>query len=126
DNSGSRHGLYIQSRRSLMFRRKKSNRRKSGGTYIAEALPILGRLGFHQSYELNLEFRFVDTMHPFGPGSLDRLCESFLGTRKLGNITAEEKANMVEVFRKRTVDAYRYAIADAVLTLKLYEAMQQA
>lgn len=74
-------------------------------------------------YALRLEWR--DTMLPFGPASLDRLCRTFLGLGKLDGLDQRDKEDMLRTFRKKTEQAHAYAIVDAVHTLLVHEAMTE-
>ncbi len=66
-----------------------------------------------------------DLMLPFGPASLDRHCQTFLGVNKSDVLTREEKKRMSSTFEQRTPDAYGYAVTDALNTLLVYEQMQE-
>jgi hypothetical protein len=66
-----------------------------------------------------------DTILPYGPGSLDKLAQRFLGVGKCGALTKADKKDMLHTFQTRTADAYGYAAVDAVLTLLVYEEMQR-
>lgn len=68
--------------------------------------------------------RARDTMLPFGPASLDRLSQTFLGLPKSDVLGPGDKQDMLRTFRERTCDAYGYAMVDAVNTLLVYEQMQ--
>jgi hypothetical protein len=72
-----------------------------------------------------IRLRTVDTTLPFGPGSLDRHSQTFLGVRKIDSINAYEKQRMLSTFRSRPSDSFAYAIRDAVLELRLHEEMQR-
>lgn len=74
-------------------------------------------------YQIELGFR--DTNLLFGSGSLDKLGQTFTGIAKCSALSSEEKSHMRRTFQARTADAYGYAISDAILTLKCYEAMQE-
>lgn len=62
---------------------------------------------------------------PFGPGSLDSHCQTFLGIRKSEAITQEDKSHMRRTFCEKSNDAYGYALTDPVNTLLVWEQMQQ-
>src|SRR5262249_26447477 len=47
-----------------------------------------------------------DTALPFGPGSLDKHCRTFLGTGKGETLGQDDKADMRQAFEKKTKDAY--------------------
>jgi hypothetical protein len=84
--------------------------------------PILEYAYLGQNYyEVHVEMR--DTMLPFGPASLDRLSQTFLGLRKSDTLSEEDKRNMFRTFQTRTADAYGYAMTDVVNTLLIYEQM---
>ncbi|HEV8001604.1 MAG TPA: hypothetical protein VGP63_17085, partial [Planctomycetaceae bacterium] len=71
-----------------------------------------------------VRLRTVDTLYPFGSGSLDRLSQTFLRAGKFPGFTPEEKSRMLDMFRKRTSDAYGYAYRDVALTLRVFEEMK--
>jgi hypothetical protein len=74
-------------------------------------------------YRITLETR--DTMLPFGSASLDRHCQTFLGFGKSPAVSQKEKERMLDTFATKPADAYGYALADAVNTLLVYEAMHE-
>ena len=71
-----------------------------------------------------IELATIDTIRPFGTGSLDDLCRTFLGRGKIGDLTPAEKADMRALFRADPARAWAYAIADVVQTLQLLDAMR--
>ncbi len=89
------------------------------GAYRSPAVEYIQALG--NFYRVVLEMR--DTMLPFGPGSLERHSQTFLGIGKCQTISDAEKGRMLETFRARPADVYGYGMVDAVNTLLLYEQM---
>jgi hypothetical protein len=75
-------------------------------------------------YRIALEMR--DTMLPFGPASLDRHCQTFLGLGKNQAISEAEKERMLETFKTKPAEVYGYGMVDAVNTLLLHEQMVEA
>jgi hypothetical protein len=65
-----------------------------------------------------------DTALPFGPGSLDRHSRTFVGLGKCESLTGDDKADMLETFRRKSSDAFGYAIVDAIDTLVVWEQMR--
>jgi hypothetical protein len=72
-----------------------------------------------------VRLRTVDTLFPFGSGSLERLSRTFVGAGKVPAFTTEEKCRMLEMFRERPHDAFGYAYRDVALTLLVYEQMER-
>src|SRR6266404_8821224 len=59
-----------------------------------------------------LRVRTFDTALPFGRASLDALAQTFLGACKVDSIGREDKARMLETFRRMPSAAYLYAAWD--------------
>ena len=78
----------------------------------------------HRGELFAIELTMIDTNGPFGPGSLDELCQTFLGQGKIDEISPAEKRDMRILFRDQPARAYSYAIADAVMPLMLLAAMR--
>ena len=78
-----------------------------------------------ECYELRLNT--IDTNAVCGPAKLDDLARSYLGIAKDQSISDDDKPRMKTVFGdpRRTADAYRYAIQDAVITLLIVEKMEK-
>ena len=83
---------------------------------------------FAQDYDGTLyrvTLKFNDTQKLFGPGSLEAHSRTFLHVGKTNSITTEDKQAMLTTFRRKTDDAYGYAIVDAVNTLFVFEQMER-
>lgn len=104
----------VRSRRLIQFVEYRGRH-----TATAPALEYLWRGG--DLYQVTVSLR--DTGLPYGPAKLQSLAEAFLGVGKCDCLSDEEKGRMLRTFCERTADAYGYAMADAVLTLLLYEQM---
>jgi hypothetical protein len=91
---------------------------------VPDHRPIVEFVETQDGHLYAVRMRTLDTLCPFGPGSLERLSQTFLRTGKFPGFTPEEKGRMLEMFRRRTSDAYGYAYRDAALTLLVYEQMK--
>lgn len=87
--------------------------------------PIVEYLRTNDGRFFAISMSHADTTLPFGAGSLDGHCQTFLNINKNDAITGEQKSRMREVFEQHTHDAYGYALSDAVNTLLVYERMKQ-
>ena len=94
----------------------------SGGSFLP---PVVEAIETPDGHAYLIELEFADTMLPFGGGSLDRLCQTFLGAGKSEAISQSEKENMLSTFQRRTADAYGYAISDVINELLLYQQMKR-
>lgn len=92
---------------------------------VPDYRPIVEFAEADDGYFYAVRLKTVDTLFPFGSGSLERLSRTFLGAGKFPGFTPEEKARMLEMFRDRPHDAFGYAYRDAALTLLVNEQMQR-
>jgi len=90
----------------------------------AFALPPIVEFVLYAGELIPLRLETWDTRLPFGGGSLDELCTAFLGRSKLKLPDDFDKSNMQREFQRRPVDAWSYAIGDALQTLRLLDAMR--
>jgi hypothetical protein len=72
-----------------------------------------------------IRVRTLDTMLPFGSGTLQEHSQTFLRVGKAESFATEDMARMEEVFQRTSELAYAYAVRDCLLTLLLAERMQQ-
>jgi hypothetical protein len=111
--------------RGIVFRHQKrlflAEERAGGHSRSAPVVEYL-RCGslFHA---IRLQTR--DTLLPFGPASLERHSQTFLGLGKCNLLTTEDKRDMLRTFQEKTADAYGYALVDPVNTLLIHEQMVQ-
>jgi hypothetical protein len=107
--------LYLPDRKLLTIA-------SSPGSFLP---PVVDCIVTPDNHAYLIELEFTDTMLPFGGGSLDQLCQTFLGRGKSQAIRQSEKENMLRTFRLRTADAYGYAISDVTNELLLYLQMKR-
>jgi hypothetical protein len=74
----------------------------------------------------SIHVRTLDTMLPFGGGTLQEHAQTFLQVGKAESFAKEDMARMEEAFQRWPEKAYPYAVRDCLLTLLLAERMQQA
>jgi len=95
------------------------------GRNFSDYAPIVEFIETSESNLYAIRLETVDTMLPFGSGSLDHLSKVFLGVGKSEVLTRDEKEHMRDTFLRRPNEAFGYALRDAALTLVLYENMVQ-
>lgn len=94
--------------------------RALGATAVPTVEYIVTNAG--HMYAVRLATRDINCS--LGGGSLDDHCRTFLGLPKSDVISTKEKTHMLHTFRRKTNDAYGYAISDAVNTLLLAEQLR--
>lgn len=67
-----------------------------------------------------------DTNLPFGSSTLEEHARTFLGVGKAEGISHADKSHMLKTFKRKTREAYGYAVLDAVLTLFIEDRMREA
>lgn len=110
-------GLEISAQKLFTFR-EPGRRTGAAGALVEYARLVDGRL-------FAIRVRMQDISLVFGSGSLDDHSRTFLGMSKSEALTTKDKENMRRTFRKRTCDAYTYAIVDVATTLLVYEQMKE-
>jgi hypothetical protein len=93
------------------------------GRNFADYAPIVEFFQTQDGHLYAIRLTTLDTMLPFGPGSLDRLCQTFLGVGKSAAFSPDEMEQMRYAFQRRPEAAFGYALRDVILTLLLYEKM---
>jgi hypothetical protein len=108
--------IHLQQGKLIQFAEHQS--RTPWSTPIIEYVAYFNRL--HA-----VKLRMLDTMLPFGPGSLDTLAKCFLGFGKIATFDDAAKRSMLQTFCTRAAEAYGYAMVDALITLLIHEQMAQ-
>ena len=93
------------------------------GQNFTDHAPIVEFLGTPDGHLYAIRLATFDTNLPFGSGSLDRLCQTFLGVSKADALSHDEIEQMRDTFLQRPHATFGYALRDVVLTLLLYEKM---
>jgi len=85
--------------------------------------PVVEYIRMDDGRLFEIRLATADTMLPFGPGSLNEHCQTFLGLSKSEAATQADKENMRRAFHEKPDAMYGYAITDAVNTLLVDEQM---
>ena len=116
DGQGDGGGLIIQSRKLLSFKEVHKS-----GRFLDPVLEYARDAGGLRQVRV----RNFDTALAFGPDSLQRHAETFLGLGKSPNVSLADKQDMLATFRRKPRKSYTYAILDSLLTLRVAERMRE-